>query len=110
MKIRGLLLTALLGLAAGTALGQSGTVFIDYLASGYKFQIVKSNDPTIAKFQVPSFNDAAWSTGRAAFGTLNNTSSPPCPLNDTAHVRSCGPPPATSWRECTSRFRPEPGT
>src|SRR5512141_2845091 len=91
MKIRGLLLIALLGLVAGTALGQSGTVFIDYLASGYKYQIVKSNDPSIAKFQAPSFIDTTWSTGRAAFGTLNNTSSPPCPLNDTAHVKVLWP-------------------
>ena len=56
------------------------------LATGYKYAIVKSNDPDINKFQNPSFNENPWQTGAAAFGVLNNTSSPPCPLNDSLHV------------------------
>ena len=42
-------------------------------------------------YKVGTDTGTGWSCGDGAFGTLNNTSSPPCPLNDAAHVKTIWP-------------------
>lgn len=67
---------------------QSNQVLVPYLSSGYLYQFVKTYSNT---FPFPGTKDDDWSLGKAAFGTLNNTSSPPCPLNDASHIHVTWP-------------------
>ena len=78
--------------AAGPAQTTNRTVFLPFLSKNYKYQFVKSGATVASKFyKTGSDTGTGWSTGNGAFGTLNNTSSPPCPLNDTAHIKTLWP-------------------
>jgi hypothetical protein len=72
----------LLFVAAASAPAQQDSVLIPYLGAGYRYQQVSWGGLT--GFQAPGFNDSAWPTGNAGFGTISAT----CPLNDTANVKT----------------------
>ena len=91
MKKSLLLQVFILSLLPSLLLGQLNKVFIPYQAQGYKFLATKPNSTVVQTFQNPSFDDSRWATAASAVGTLNNTSSPPCPLNDAAHVKTLWP-------------------
>ena len=87
-------LFALLLIVPAAALGQTNVVLLPYGSGGYKYQFVKSNSSTITSgvFYTNGWNESGCSSnGFAAFGTLNNTSSPPCPLNDATHIKTIWP-------------------
>ena len=78
--------------ALDPAAAQVGKEFIPFLATGYRYQFVKGDDKYMSKYTNTGIDTCSgWSTGNAAFGTLNNTTSPPCPLNDAAHVKTIWP-------------------
>ena len=92
MNSRTLLFGIALCLVSLAAFGQSESVFLPFGDAGYSYQFVKSQSSLIQKFyKTSSDTGTGWSAGRGAFGTLNNTTSPPCPLNDTAHVKTIWP-------------------
>ncbi|HUI10972.1 MAG TPA: hypothetical protein VL221_11640, partial [Bacteroidota bacterium] len=62
-----------------------------YRSAGYKYQVVKPNASVIKTFATATFNDAAWTTGTAAFGAVNPPGAPACPMNDTAHIKVVWP-------------------
>jgi hypothetical protein len=81
-RLRLLVITLLLGLAAAlpglvaaAPAGYTTTTVIPYLSGGYKYQVVAQGAG--AGFEAPAFDDAAFATGAAAFGTPN----PNCTLN-----------------------------
>ncbi len=69
------------------ALSQQNSLLLPYQAPGYKYQIVNPNAQVIKTFQGTAFNDAAWQTGTAAFGTVNQAGQKACPLNDAVHIK-----------------------
>jgi uncharacterized repeat protein (TIGR02543 family) len=72
--------------------GQGNTTFVPFLATGYTYQFVSQGSSLTQKFyKLGPDTGTGWSRGNGAFGTLNNTSSPPCPLNDAAHVKTIWP-------------------
>ncbi|TSA24983.1 hypothetical protein D4R75_00385, partial [bacterium] len=91
MKKSLLLLLAFVVLSPSFAFSQLNKVFIPYQAQGFKFLAAKSGSAVIQGFPSPTCYDDDWTTVNGAFGTLNNTSSPPCPLNDAAHVKTIWP-------------------
>ncbi|MBP1679439.1 MAG: hypothetical protein H6Q29_1350, partial [Bacteroidetes bacterium] len=82
------------------ASGQSGETLVNFKASAYEYSFVKSNDRNIGQFwKISTVNGVtgwtlaslAKSDGVAAFGTLNNTANPPCPLNEPTYVTTFWP-------------------
>jgi hypothetical protein len=59
--------------------------FVKYSGELYQVAFVKSNDKGLSA--LPDLSGYTLTPNvPGAFGTLNNTSSPPCPLNDATHV------------------------
>jgi hypothetical protein len=56
------------------------SVIVDYGASGYLYEVVPTG--TVQGFEVPTFDDSAFQTGRAAFGLALNG----CPLDATINT------------------------
>lgn len=90
---RVLLLCLALLCASMSLFGQSGQVLVPYKDGGYVYQFVKPTSTiiTTSSFANPSSSESGCTVGRGAFGTLNNTTSPPCPLNDTSNVHTIWP-------------------
>ena len=94
-----LTLSAILALALLPQLapGQSGQILLGFKATGYEFIEVKSDHAWCTTFWKLNTAGTGWSsgylgkTGNAAFGTINNTSSPPCPLNTPDVVKTAWP-------------------
>ncbi|MDH3251527.1 MAG: hypothetical protein OEM41_01980, partial [Ignavibacteria bacterium] len=79
---------AMLFLVTSTgAYAQLRQTFVKYEDTGYRYLVAKKNDKVLNQFYASNFIDTAWPVGDAAVGTLNNTSSPPCPLNDATHIK-----------------------
>ncbi len=78
-------------------LGQSSQVLLPFQATGYEYSFVKSSDNNCSIFWKLNTAGTGWATGslgrtgNAAFGTINNTSSPPCPLNTSTVVKTTWP-------------------
>ena len=67
--------------------GATRETFLKYRDSGYHYLIAKKNDKIVRSGEwetTTAWTD--WPTGQLAVGTLNNTSSPPCPLNIAGYV------------------------
>jgi len=94
-----LILGAILGLVIlpQAAFGQAGQTLLDFKATGYEYTAVKSDHSSCLSFWKLNSARTGWSTGylgktgNAAFGTINNTSSPPCPLNTPDVVKVSWP-------------------
>ncbi|MBK7258182.1 MAG: hypothetical protein IPI01_10340 [Ignavibacteriae bacterium] len=72
----------------------------------YTYQFTNAGASVTAKFyKLGSDTGTGWTRGDGAFGTLNKTSSPPCPLNDTAHIKTIWP----SSRDLLIRRHLDPG-
>ncbi|MFN0158351.1 MAG: carbohydrate binding domain-containing protein [Bacteroidota bacterium] len=71
-------------LAAGSpqANAQIDTIIVPYLAEDYKYQQVAGGG--LSGFEASGFNDAAWPTGSAGFGTIGGG----CPLNNESDVNT----------------------
>ncbi len=92
-KAAGFLLLLFL-LAPSLGWGQANTVFVPFLSRGYKALFVKSPQTIVNTFyRYNGESGAGFFDTTAAFGTFNNTGSPPCPLNDPAlgYVRTLWP-------------------
>jgi len=87
MKKLTLSVALLLMLVQTIGASQPNTPLLGYRATDWRYQVVKGGATVEGLFYQTSYvEDRNWSTGKAAFGTINNTSSPPCPLNTTANV------------------------
>src|SRR5688500_222717 len=73
--------------SAGTGNVTPDVEFLPYMANGYRFMTIAANTTPPSGYELPTFNDAAWSTGQAAFGFSVNY----CPLTNT-NVRTAWPP------------------
>ena len=73
-------------IGAGHVLAQANSIFLPYLAAGYKYQVASPGSSVTKTFQGSTFNDSSWPTGTAAFGLNNNANPPGCPLNDATHI------------------------
>ncbi len=87
-------LLALLLLAPAISLGQANKMFVPFLSRGYKTLFVKNNSSFVNTFYLYNGEaGAGFYDTSAAYGTFNNTNSPPCPLNDQSlgYVRTLWP-------------------
>ena len=83
LRITCLLLVALLLSAMDAVLAQPNTTMIPYLDTGYKYMQATVNG--VPGFEATGFDDSAWPTGDAGFGSIGG-----CPLNNATYVK-------TSW-------------
>ena len=90
MKTAALILAALIFLIPAAGSGQVNREFVPYLSSGYTYQFVNKSASLVGTFYLyKGETGKGWTTGGpAAFGTLNNTTSPPCPLNTSSFVKT----------------------
>jgi hypothetical protein len=85
-------LVAGLMVGANISYGQLTNEFVPLLAPKYTYQFAKSNAPIIRSFySAGEDTGTGWLRGPAAFGTLNNTGAPPCPLNIADNVNTPWP-------------------
>ncbi len=84
---RRLLLWFVLFFTALPSRAQLDSVLVPFGGANYKYLITKAQ--TIPRnYEHPTFDDSRWAAARAAFGTLSIPNTPPCPLNDTAFVKT----------------------
>jgi hypothetical protein len=60
----------------------TGTVLVPYNATGWKY--MQTAHGGVAGFESPSYNDSAWPTGQAGFGSTNG----PCSWNNSTYVHT----------------------
>ncbi|HMD14421.1 MAG TPA: hypothetical protein VKI62_07345, partial [Bacteroidota bacterium] len=68
--------------------GQSNTILVPYLSSGYLYQAVNQNSTIISSLSYAKVgtSESGYLTGSAAFGTLGS-----CSLNNSTHIKTTWP-------------------
>jgi CSLREA domain-containing protein len=87
------LLLSMLCLISTSLFAQSSQILLSYRSNGYIYQFVKTTSTLIQtkSFTDPAASETGYSTGSGAFGVLNTTTLPACPLNDTVHIKTIWP-------------------